>query len=137
MTDSPDTETILLMFSGGIDSTYLLYHYLRDTSHPVHVHHISFRYPHIQRWRAEDPAAEKIAAWFKENLRSFEYSTSGFDLDFPLVGYDSDLQLLVASKVALHLGSERITVALGWSTEDLERPRVLIFVYHAGLNQYT
>ena len=124
MTSAPEAETILLMFSGGIDSTYLLYHYLRDTSHPVHAHHVSIRYPHLQRWRAEDPASEKIVGWCKENVRDFEYSSSRFDLDFTRVGWDSDLQLLVASTVALNLGPGRITVALGWSTEDLQRPQV-------------
>ena len=124
MTGAPEEETILLMFSGGIDSTYLLYHYLRHTSHPVHAHHISFRYAHWPRWRAEDPASEKISDWCRENVRDFEYSTSRFDLDFPDVGWDSDLQLLVASKVALNLRGRRITFALGWCTEDLQRAQV-------------
>ena len=117
-------ETILLMLSGGIDSTYLLYHYLRDTEHRVHAHHISIRYPHQQRWRAEDPACEKIVEWCRANLREFEYSTSRFDLDFHRIGWDSDLQLLVASKVALNLGDGPIVLALGWCVDDLERPRV-------------
>ena len=124
MTGAPEAETILLMFSGGIDSTYLLYHYLRHTSHAVHAHHVSIRYPHQERWRVEDPASEKIVAWCKDNLRGFEYSTSRFDLDFRGIGWDSDLQLLVASKVALNLGSRRITVARGMCTEDLQQPAV-------------
>jgi 7-cyano-7-deazaguanine synthase in queuosine biosynthesis len=124
MTGNPKSETILLMFSGGIDSTYLLHHYLRDTNHPVHAHHVSVRYPHWQRWPGEDPASESIVAWCKQNLRDFEYSKSRFDLDFPDVGWDSDLQLLVASKVALNLKDRRITVALGWCAEDLQRAQV-------------
>lgn len=118
------SDTVLLMFSGGVDSTYLLYDYLRTTTERVHAHHISLRYPHQQRWRAEDPACERIVDWCRENLRDFEYSTSRFDLDFQRIGWDSDLQLLVASKVALNLGPERITLALGWCSDDLERPRV-------------
>jgi 7-cyano-7-deazaguanine synthase in queuosine biosynthesis len=125
MTGSTETsELILLMFSGGIDSTYLLYDYLRSSHHRVHAHHISIRYPHQVRWRAEDPACDRIVVWCKEHLRDFEYSTSRFDLDFHRIGWDSDLQLLVASKVALNLGPEHITLALGWCTDDLERPRV-------------
>lgn len=120
----PETEGVLVMLSGGIDSTYLLYDYLRRNTHLVHAHHISVRYPHLQRWRAEDPATERVVAWCKENLRGFGYSTSRFDLDFPMIGWDSDLQLLVASKVALNLSPWRVTVALGWCTDDLERPRV-------------
>jgi len=124
MSPRPEETKILLMLSGGVDSTYLLYHYLRDTEHPVHAHHISMRYPHQQRWRVEDPACEKIVDWCRENLREFEYSTSRFDLDFHRIGWDSDLQLLVASKVALNLGPHPIHVALGWCMDDLERARV-------------
>lgn len=117
-------ETILLMLSGGVDSTWLLHHYLRDTDHRVHAHHISIRYAHQERWRAEDPACERIVAWCRDRFRDFEHSTSRFDLDFHRIGWDSDLQLLVASKVALNLGPGPITLALGWCTDDLERPRV-------------
>jgi len=117
-------ETVLVMFSGGVDSTWLLHHYLRDTSRRVHAHHISIRYPHQQRWRAEDPACDAIVDWCREHLRDLDYSTSRFDLDFHRIGWDSDLQLLVASKVAMNLGPGPITVALGWCTEDVERPRV-------------
>jgi 7-cyano-7-deazaguanine synthase in queuosine biosynthesis len=112
------------MLSGGIDSAYLLYDFLDRTTHRVHAHHISIRYPHQERWRAEDPASEKVVAWCRRKLRDFEYSTSRFDLDVHRVGWDSDLQLLVASKVALNLGPDRITLALGWCTDDLERPPV-------------
>ncbi|MGD2045982.1 MAG: hypothetical protein PVJ80_16620 [Gemmatimonadota bacterium] len=117
-------QTVLLMFSGGVDSTWLLHHYLSETDLRVHAHHISIRYPHQKRWRAEDPACEKIVDWCRNNLRGFEYSVSRFELDFHRIGWDSDLQLLVASKVALNLGPGPITLALGWCTDDLERPRV-------------
>jgi 7-cyano-7-deazaguanine synthase in queuosine biosynthesis len=119
--DDEGAATILLMLSGGIDSTYLLYDYLQATRHRIHAHHISIRYPHQQRWRAEDPASERVVAWFRRNLREFEYTTSRFDLDFHRIGWDSDLQLLVASKVALNLGAHRIRLALGWCADDLER----------------
>lgn len=112
------------MLSGGIDSTYLLYDYVGSTNHPVHAHHISIRYPHQERWRAEDPACRHVVAWCRKHLRDFEYSMSRFDLEFRGVGWDSDLQLLVASKVALNLGRGRVTVALGWCTDDLERAPV-------------
>lgn len=117
-------ETVLLMLSGGVDSTWLLQHYLCGTSHRVHAHHISIRYPHQQRWRAEDPACDAIVDWCRKNLRDLDYSTSCFELDFHRIGWDSDLQLLVASKVALNLGPGPITLALGWCTDDLERSRV-------------
>lgn len=124
MNDASGQDTILLMFSGGVDSTWLLYDYLSAGDHRVHAHHVSIRYPHQQRWRAEDPACDRIVDWCREHLRDFEYSTSRFDLDFHRIGWDSDLQLLVASKVALNLGRGPIRLALGWCTDDLERPPV-------------
>ena len=45
--------TTLLMLSGGVDSTFMLYHYLTQTSDAVHAHHISIRYPHLPRWTME------------------------------------------------------------------------------------
>jgi 7-cyano-7-deazaguanine synthase in queuosine biosynthesis len=112
------------MFSGGIDSTYLLYDYLTHTDHPVHAHHVSIRYPLLQRWRAEDPASESIVSWCRTHLRDFEYSASRFDLDVRCVGWDSDLYLLIASKVAMNLDQGPIRVALGWCADDLDRPQV-------------
>ncbi len=118
-------ETVLLMLSGGLDSTYMLYHYLTQTNLRVHAHHISIRYPHLQRWRAEDSAVTRIVAFCRERYRDVEYSESYFGFDFKQhVGWDSDLQLLVASKVVPNLNAERITVAIGWCVEDLERPEV-------------
>ncbi len=120
-----DMETILLMFSGGVDSTYLLHHYLAHTDHPLHVHHISLRYPHLQRWRMEDPAVRSILGYCRERYRDFDYSESRFDLDaFNLIGWDSDLQLLVASKVGPNLPGDGVTVALGQCLGDLESPEV-------------
>lgn len=116
-------DTILLMFSGGVDSTYLLYHYLTETVNPIHVHHISLRYPQFQRWKMEDPAAQKILAYCVKNCRNFDYSESRFDLEpMRLVGLDQDLQLLVAAKIGPNLPGERVTLALGHCADDYDTP---------------
>lgn len=112
-------ETILVMLSGGLDSVYMLYHYLTETSHPLHVHHISLRYPQFNRWIVEDPASRKIVDYCQQQYRFFEYSESRFDMQkLNEVGMDSDLHLLVASKLAPNLGGSKVALALGHNYDD-------------------
>jgi hypothetical protein len=71
----------------------------------------------------EDPAVRNILAYCKDNYRSFDYSESRFDMPpLRLVGRDSDLHLLVASKIGPNLKGDRITLALGQCLEDIESP---------------
>lgn len=119
-------KTILVMFSGGLDSTYMLYHYLMNTNYKIHVHHISMRYPSEPRWQEEDTATRKIIN-VCQKIRSFQYSESRVDFGFyHYVGRDSDTQLLMASKVAPNIKGP-VSLALGWlysdHLEDLENGR--------------
>lgn len=119
-------QAILLMLSGGLDSTYLLHHYLTRTDMAVHAHHIAIRYPQQPRWRSEAAAVQGIVDYCRTHGRAFDYSESSFSLGLTGdVGWDSDLQLLVASKVVPSIQAERVTVALGWSLEDLQHPKVV------------
>lgn len=107
------------MFSGGVDSTYMLYHYLKNTKYDIHAHHISMRYPSEPRWKQEDIASRKIMEYCKK-IRPFGYTESLFAIGFKrYVGRDSDTQLLVASKVAPNLKG-KVHVALGWMNDDRE-----------------
>lgn len=120
------SQTVLVMFSGGIDSTYMLYHYLMHTEYKVHVHHISMRYPSEPRWQEEDVATRNIIKLAKK-IRPFHYSESRVDFGFyKYVGRDSDTQLLMASKVAPNIKG-KVSLALGWLysdyLEDLENGR--------------
>jgi len=113
------SKTILLMFSGGLDSTYMLYYYLKNTNYNIHVHHISLRYPSEPRWREEDIASRNIVK-LCQKIRPFEYSESRVDIGFyKYVGRDSDTQLLMASKVAPNLNG-KVSVALGWQYNDYQ-----------------
>jgi 7-cyano-7-deazaguanine synthase in queuosine biosynthesis len=117
--------TVLLMLSGGVDSTFMLYHYLTQTTDTVHAHHISIRYPHLPRWKMEDPAVQRIVAHCREKYRHFDYSESSFSLNVNRdAGWDSDLQLLVASKIVPNIQADHVTVALGWCMDDMARPEV-------------
>jgi acyl-coenzyme A synthetase/AMP-(fatty) acid ligase len=110
-------ETVLVMFSGGIDSTYLLYHYLVNTDYRLHVHHISMRYPSEPRWKEEDIASRKIVEACRK-IRAFDYSESRFDFGFySYVGRDSDTQLLIASKIIGNIKGP-VALALGWNYSD-------------------
>lgn len=113
-------STTLVMLSGGLDSTYLLWHVLQNTRGPVHAHHISLRTPNEPRWAEEDAATLKVVEWCRRELRPFDLTESRFDISFTrYVGRDSDLQLLVAAKVAPNLQGA-VRVALGWQKDDLD-----------------
>lgn len=113
-------DTILVMFSGGADSTYMLYHYLKNTNYNIHAHHISMRYPSEPRWKEEDIASRKIVEYCK-NIRGFHYTESRLDFGFlRYVGRDSDTQLLIAAKVAPNLKG-KVHVALGWQYRENRR----------------
>jgi hypothetical protein len=117
-----NTTTVLVMLSGGLDSTYMLHHYLTNTDYRVVSHHISHRYESEPRWRAEDAATDKIVEYCKGKYREFRHTSTVFDFrQFRRhVGWDSDLQILVASKVAPNLFGN-VSVAIGWTADDIER----------------
>lgn len=75
---------ILIPFSGGINSTYSLWRYLKETDHEIH----SFR---ATEWfEAEERKAEsarKMVQWLKDNVRDFtfeEVETAGSESDAPI-----------------------------------------------------
>ena len=112
-------KTILVMFSGGLDSTFMLYHYLKNTDYKIHVHHISLRYPSEPRWQEEDISSRRIVEYCRK-IRSFDYSESRVDIGFyKYVGRDSDTQMLMASKVAPNIKGQ-VAVALGWQYSDYQ-----------------
>ena len=115
----------LVMFSGGIDSTYLLYQQLTETTDNIHAHHIVFK-PHskFKRDDVESLACERIYKYLM-NIRSFTYSSSELDLSqFPYTGWDSDSQLFMASRVAPSLAAKNITVMIGDNANDYKQENV-------------
>ena len=115
------------MLSGGLDSSFLLYYLLNHTDLKVFTHHISHRYDQEPRWEQEDIATKNVVEYCKKNYRDFKHSSSRFDFHgFPYhVGWDSDLQVLVAGKVCPNLLSSNISVIIGWTMDSIAAPRVV------------
>ena len=105
--------TVLVSWSGGIDSTSCLWQLLRDGV-CVLAHHVELRSPD-GRWQAEGPAVEAQRAWFAAHGMPIEYfKTTGFDYGnvakyvrdinitafaagFILAGYPSVSQVVISS----------------------------------------
>ena len=70
--------TMLVMFSGGLDSTAMLHQLLTETDADLRVHHIRMA-NREQRAEAEQAAVERIIAWCRSRYRPFRYSESALD----------------------------------------------------------
>ena len=115
-------KQILIMWSGGLDSSYMLYKYLTETDYPIHAHHIILQNRAEFRWHQEQVAVNNIRDWLKKNCRKFDYSESSYYNRF--VGRDIALVLFVASQICYGLcwaGIDEIEVLAGWIVEDNKR----------------
>lgn len=113
------------MFSGGVDSTYLLWKMLTETDDNIHAHHISMRTVAENRWEMEGNATTNI--WTELlKIRPFQISSSVLDLDtLPYTGWDSDAQLYIGARVAAAIEAERVTLTLGVTANDAKRPVIM------------
>lgn len=90
-------KNILVMWSGGIDSTYVLAKLLKDTKHQVHAHHICLVNPE-HRDRAETEAIKKLMPRLQA-IREFTYSETlidhtrcpGFAYDMAIVCFEAGI----------------------------------------------
>lgn len=119
----------ILMFSGGMDSTYLAWRLLKENKDwGVHLHHVSIRTTiEENRWKKEDVANTNIVKYFRDHGFLFENSNSVFELyDKDRIGWDTDTVLLYAQKIAqnYYMLSEQIDVILAITPYDMERPEV-------------
>ena len=111
----------ILMFSGGIDSTYLAWKLMKNKTPNLHLHHASIRNDADTCWKKQDEAMEPILSYFKDRGFEFEYSESVFEMyGWNQVGYDSDLLLLIAQKLAQNFDGE-VQVLMGWNPTDMKR----------------
>ncbi|UNC92709.1 7-cyano-7-deazaguanine synthase [Candidatus Contubernalis alkaliaceticus] len=72
----------LINFSGGVDSTYTAFEFLRNNPEDkLLLHHINLISPEaVRRHKKESIAVNNILNWFKQNkLNNFEYLETTFD----------------------------------------------------------
>lgn len=116
-------ETILVMLSGGLDSTYLLYHYLKNTNYNVHAHHVILKSKTELRWRHEKKASEDVVEYCKKNVRQFKYTfnTWGWGSVRNIIK-DISLVSVIAALIVREVSGDKIYLATGRVADDNERP---------------
>ena len=109
---------ILVMLSGGLDSTGVLYKLLTETEEKIHVHHISIRNKE-KRWRPELRAANNVVGYCNKNIRPVSFSTNVFEfMQFNnFFAWDNDVVRFVAAQVAKN-DKNIHSVALGKCAHD-------------------
>lgn len=111
-----DNSNVLLMFSGGLDSTGCFYKLLMEKKilHVHHMHLINRENRHV----AENVATKKICEYMK-NIGDFQYSESKHE--YPCYNnsfiWDSDLYNFIAGTMCLSLPTIK-EVALGRTKTD-------------------
>ncbi len=114
------------MFSGGVDSTYLLWKLLTETDHHIRAHHISMRTAAENRWQMEGISTTNL--WHKLlEIRPFDVSSSVLDLDtLPYTGWDSDAQLYIGARIAAAMTDmDKVTLTLGITANDAKRTVIM------------
>ena len=109
------------MFSGGLDSTAMLFKLLTGTDEDLRVHHIRMA-NREQRADAEQAAVERIVAWCRERCRPFRYTESALDFrELEAIPIDYLCVAFVACQVAIDTpGCNRIAVAALARDTDIE-----------------
>ncbi len=109
---------ILVMLSGGLDSTGALVKLLQETTDPIHVHHVVIR--NIEkRGHAEKVACSKIIEYCRKNYRPFGYTENVFEfMAFKnFYCWDNDVIRFIAAQIVKNDPSFN-KVALGKCADD-------------------
>ena len=100
---------ILLLFSGGIESTVLLKYFLKDSNELIHVLYTKLGYDDLSKKRIleQTKAATNILNFFKKKYRNFNYSSLDLNLNNVTrnennigFGYDEQWNIFFASMYA-------------------------------------
>jgi 7-cyano-7-deazaguanine synthase in queuosine biosynthesis len=109
---------ILLLFSGGVESTALLKYFLKDTNKLIYILYTRLGYDDfaIKRLKEQDIAAQKILNIYQKKYRSFNYGSINLSLNNITrlhtekngFGYDEQWNLFFAGMYAKMLGINEI-----------------------------
>lgn len=117
MVNINDDSNILLMFSGGLDSTGALWRLLQDKSNKIHLHHLSIVNKE-NRTKAEDIAVKNIID-YTAKIGHTNYSQSYHE--YPSYNnafiWDSDLYNFIAGTICISLPNIK-SVAIGRTKSD-------------------
>ena len=114
-----DNSEVLLMFSGGLDSTGVFYKLLKENK-KIHVHHLHM-VNRENRHTAENIAVKNVCEYMKK-IGDFKYSESYHE--YPCYNenfmWDSDMCNFISGTICLSLKSVK-EVALGMTKSDITR----------------
>jgi 7-cyano-7-deazaguanine synthase in queuosine biosynthesis len=115
----------IVMFSGGLDSVYLLWDFL-NKGRRVHAHHVSLKNPNEPGMtEPQDKAALLVKEKLIEMGFSFKYTESKHEFTFGNSAiFDSDVLCLHASQVCKNY-TVPVTVNFGWIADGLHRPSIV------------
>ena len=107
------------MLSGGLDSSYLLYHYLKETDLHIHAHHVTLKSKSEPRWKKELKSSNNVVDYCRKNLRKFYYTTSVWGWgDITDIVRDICLVSIVAGTVIKGVKGDYIYLATGRVADD-------------------
>ena len=110
--------SLLLMFSGGLDSLAALHLLLTTQSEPVHVHHVHLVNSE-NRTLAEATAVDKVRRYYAETGKPLHYSES--NIQYPSVNgqffYDTDVTRFMGGYIAAR--APILGVAYGRTADDV------------------
>lgn len=121
----------LIMLSGGLDSAYVLYKTLKETSDKVWAHHIILKNLVEVRWKEELESTKKIVEYCKK-IRQFGYSESEWGFNFKqYLGWDIDLVVFTAAQIIPNIYQHgKVTLVTGRVKEDDQVPTSLSQTVH-------
>ena len=127
----------LVVWSGGLDSTYSLVRLLKETDDNVFAHHIHFKGRNdsgesvSHKCEYEAVAIEKMRPYIEETFRPFTYSESHLDISaFTVFARDTATSMFFAAQAAMTYGfTPRDRILLGMNRDEDVR-------WNAGTDSY-
>ena len=110
----PPKRKVLVLWSGGLDSTYTLVKLLKDSHHDVYAHHVIKKsrtddgktLSHLGKYEAR--AVRLMQPWIAQHFRPFAYSESAVDLSaFPNFARDMVTSFFFGAQAAMTWGFQR------------------------------